>query len=492
MVLNPNFSYPTLTTATQIRVLLLAPGRADEPIHCFHLVIDLDADWELPGVSQAPQPAPEHYHLSKIDAKDRNGTSFLSFTVPELRRRAAEDGGGLRPFQRYIALSYVWGDQNNPQEIFLNGHSFYVGHNLYTALRRLQNTMVIVKQDSDYEGTIDDETLRVLHHHVLPEGRLLWIDAMCIDQADILEREAQVKLMARIYSQADHVHADLGYPVSENGRKLLNLLQTIDKAGSACESRRSSPTQEPETFDNSALDSEMVSGVIKNWEIIESKSKWGLLPPPRVPKASDYVLEDYGLPPADDAIWVWWRQLINSTYFTRLWVVQEFALAKRVSIWFGNVGLDPNLIVKCLEYLFKYSTNRSYYLSADTTESSFDSTSAVGFSMLVELASQRMLIRNSTASGTGESHLLGKLTLSRGTQATDQRDKIYGMLGLASDGGNFFPLVSYSKSTCEVFRDFARRFIETGQGIEMLYQVDSSTSNTLGTPTWVPVSRPKT
>jgi len=41
----------------------------------------------------------------------------------------------------------------------------------------------------------------------------LWVDAICIDQADFSERESQVRLMGRIYKQADYVFADLGSPV---------------------------------------------------------------------------------------------------------------------------------------------------------------------------------------------------------------------------------------------------------------------------------------
>ena len=59
---------------------------------------------------------------------------------------------------RYEALSYVWGAQENPCLINIGGKSFWVGKNLYTALvdLRLEN-----------------------------RDRLLWIDALCINQEDI-------------------------------------------------------------------------------------------------------------------------------------------------------------------------------------------------------------------------------------------------------------------------------------------------------------------
>lgn len=59
---------------------------------------------------------------------------------------------------------------------------------------------------------------------------------------------------------------------------------------------------------------------------------------------------------------------------------------------------------------------------------------------------------------------------------------------MASDTADFTHLVTYSKPTPEVFFLFAKRFIELGQGIELLYNVDSETTSYQGFPSWVPVS----
>jgi hypothetical protein len=145
------------------------------------------------------------------------------------------------------------------------------------------------------------------------------------------------------------------------------------------------------------------------------------------------------------------------------------------------------MVANCLGYLWKYSSNRGYYVSADSSETVTSNTLMAGFSALGDLVSQRKQIHNSEHRGT-EHCLLDKLSLVRATLATDMRDKIYGMLGLASDGPNFLPLVSYSKTVEAVYEDFARKFVDRGQGMELLYQVDSRVSKTLRIPTWVPVS----
>ena len=83
----------------------------------------------------------------------------------------------------YEALSYVWGDNDKPQYIFVDDQELSVTPNLYTALLRLR----------DYE---------------LP--RILWVDAICIDQASKEEKAQQIQFMAAIYAKASRVIVWLG------------------------------------------------------------------------------------------------------------------------------------------------------------------------------------------------------------------------------------------------------------------------------------------
>ncbi|ETS07232.1 HET-domain-containing protein [Trichoderma reesei RUT C-30] len=77
------------------------------------------------------------------------------------------------PPPKYEALSYTWGDENDRREIAVNGYIVDVTVNLYSALRRLR---------------LENET------------RVLWIDALCINQTDLDERSQQVQLMRNIYT----------------------------------------------------------------------------------------------------------------------------------------------------------------------------------------------------------------------------------------------------------------------------------------------------
>jgi hypothetical protein len=83
----------------------------------------------------------------------------------------------------YEALSYTWGDPNDKQEIRLQNSPFPVTKNLHAAL---------------------------VHLRLSYSPRTLWIDAICINQADIEERNRQVKHMREIYTRAMRVIVWLG------------------------------------------------------------------------------------------------------------------------------------------------------------------------------------------------------------------------------------------------------------------------------------------
>jgi len=75
----------------------------------------------------------------------------------------------------YEALSYVWGNPRQTTPITLNGLDFPVTTSLSTALRYLR-------------------------HHTIP--RVLWVDAICINQRDVHERTDQIPKMMNIYKSA--------------------------------------------------------------------------------------------------------------------------------------------------------------------------------------------------------------------------------------------------------------------------------------------------
>jgi uncharacterized membrane protein YqaE (UPF0057 family) len=104
---------------------------------------------------------------------------------------------------RYAALSYVWGNPSITTPVIVNGRSVLVTTNLEAALRR-------------FSTHFDD----IFY---------LWADALCIDQNNVPERNAQVQMMKYIYKSCVTVMGWLG---REQGRstQVLQLLRRISQA----------------------------------------------------------------------------------------------------------------------------------------------------------------------------------------------------------------------------------------------------------------------
>ena len=94
---------------------------------------------------------------------------------------------------QYEALSYVWGDATRTAPILVNGHEKQATANLVTALRYLR------------ENT--------------HEPRILWIDAISIDQASNEEKSWQVAMMSSIYASCTMVNIWLGPELDSNDRR---------------------------------------------------------------------------------------------------------------------------------------------------------------------------------------------------------------------------------------------------------------------------------
>ncbi|KAI0195493.1 HET-domain-containing protein [Astrocystis sublimbata] len=99
----------------------------------------------------------------------------------------------------FEALSYVWGSNENPLQINLGGQTTNVTRNLGLALQHLRN-----------EGN----------------ERIIWVDAICINQNDKEERTHQVQLMQRIYSGASQVVVWLGL-LMRNGQQTIAAIKRL-------------------------------------------------------------------------------------------------------------------------------------------------------------------------------------------------------------------------------------------------------------------------
>jgi hypothetical protein len=109
----------------------------------------------------------------------------------------------------YEALSYVWGGENRPESVSIRNQDLAVTPNLYKALLRLRDPLI---------------------------PRIIWIDAVCINQADDKEKERQIELMAAIYAKASRVLVWLGEARDGSDQALESIRiagETSTKPGNA-------------------------------------------------------------------------------------------------------------------------------------------------------------------------------------------------------------------------------------------------------------------
>jgi hypothetical protein len=124
-------------------------------------------------------------------APDYLGTQAESKIAVELKHCSLDDPVA------YEALSYTWGDPRKKATIRVNStENFIVRQNLESALRDLRL------------GT---------------ERRVIWIDALCINQDDVAERSEQVKLMRSIYANASVVRSWLDHEIDQGNPAFVRL-----------------------------------------------------------------------------------------------------------------------------------------------------------------------------------------------------------------------------------------------------------------------------
>lgn len=131
----------------------------------------------------SPLPSKHHIRLLRLERNPLREV-IANLEVEDL---------DAQPAPEYACLSYTWGaprweDEGDQwdvpdQTVCINGHGMQIRANLRNALDHLPDVL---------------------------SGRYIWIDAVCINQEDIMERNTQVALMSRIYEQAKNVVAWLG------------------------------------------------------------------------------------------------------------------------------------------------------------------------------------------------------------------------------------------------------------------------------------------
>ncbi|KAJ8069679.1 hypothetical protein OCU04_000107 [Sclerotinia nivalis] len=418
------FKYDPLEDVTRdIRLIRLLPGKAHDHlwIDIFHqeLVAAEQDRTNCPSRDDVQQTLPTHWEVSQtvegrlLFTRETDSVTITTWKHPikdldTFRFNTPVIGALSPPSSSFEALSYVWGPQNDQVEIqvvprfsthglVLNpGGSLFVGQALANALQHLRREN---------------------------EERTLWIDALCIDQPNKVEKQGQIRRMDEIYRLAPRVIIWLG-PGTANSEMALSTLEYLG-------------TQVEVTLDGRKFASP--SAEQKFW-----------------------FSEKVDLP-YTAATWKAIHDLLNRTYFRRLWIIQEVSLANGHAIMqCGDKSAPLVLFRKAVACLYSKSN--------------------LPYEGLRPLVLECVRITESHRGKT----LMALLENSRQQQCQDPKDKIYGILGIApkrfaklirpdySDG------VSVTDTYRDMFLDHMRHF-----GRWELFACEQSDRKIQG-PSWVP------
>jgi hypothetical protein len=273
----------------------------------------------------------------------------------------------------YVALSYVWGNSAIIAPVLCNGTEVSVTVSLVNALRRLRQSVAPVA---------------------------VWVDALCINQADTAERSRQVGIMAEIYKSANQVVVYLGED-TEDTATAFSLIRRL------C------------LFLDSEQDPERRQRAF-NLGYLEGKG-------------SD-------IPPARDPGWTALRNLYQRDYFSRIWVVQEVALSPyEPRVVCGSHQTRWREIMQVANFCLA----PNYVLSNGAIKTYAPAAAYMG------------QVRDALITGenTWSLNLQHLLSCTRHAHATDPRDKLFALYGLANDiSGPDGPLLQadYSMSLRDV------------------------------------------
>ncbi|KAK3117948.1 hypothetical protein LTR53_000240 [Teratosphaeriaceae sp. CCFEE 6253] len=299
-----------------------------------------------------------------------------------------------QPYDRnapYEAISYTWGREQARVGIICDEGGMDVGHNLAVLLRRLRSPT---------------------------NTTCLWVDAICINQADTDEQSRQVRRI-----QAARVTIWLGEEdeTTADAFDLLEALHTVVLMFDA-----SAP--EPSSFEH---------------------------------------LATCGLPSHLDSRWYALWSLLSHPWFSRTWVLQEASTNKITWVQRGGYIFEWARLVHILLRIYTARVDILYNIDFSA------SAQMIAFCWSIH--------QNSWGVPLDE-----LLQTSLWTSSSKAVDKVFGLIGLASDREELKRLVDYTYEAADVYRRVALKYLLKGEMKILHMAADHSFGGFTNLPSWVP------
>ncbi|KAI0427763.1 HET-domain-containing protein [Xylaria sp. FL1042] len=375
----------------------------------------------------------------------------------------------LRNAPRYKALSYAWGSATTNRVIMVDGIGIRIPENLFNALI----------------------TLRPPKFEIL-----IWVDYLCINQRDDMEKSWQVALMGDIYKRAHEVLAWLGLGDDESQRA-IEYLNEIGEVAYACGlyddlhigdavwvrlarlySRRPASfpfelihlrRQLEQEFD---IDGPILQRLVVLFDMINGWNGEGKIFP--IPEM---------------------KKLLERPWFGRIWVLQEIALSQEAIFICGNMKINRTRLAAAMS---------AYQCFSRALWGMFDDLRALKLyhlKIVPEMFFRAAMMANAHRVKRSYFPLIALLRLTcvgshnlqkhgpHHLDSSDPRDKIFALLSLASDREDLSEKgvsPDYMKTCREVYTLTTAAMLRQGH-ISLLSLVQPHRTSTHGNlPSWVP------
>lgn len=312
----------------------------------------------------------------------------------------------------YETISYVCGDQTIKATINLHGSQVNVPATAEAALRRLRRT---------------------------DRPRVLWIDAICIDQENKAERGHQVGIMYEVYSKTSHNCIYLG-PDNGNMTKVVRSMDAMLREISAV------------SMDRADFD-----------EIFYTNFKRGT--------RSDVL---FSIHIAQSGL----LEFFENPWFTRLWVVQEAALSRTSTYYRGQVHLPRRDVLQVAAWLLSSSAQLPSMTDAQ----------------LSGIANASRMLSAAQHPYRGRWTLWEVLVMFAELESSDRRDAVFALIALwqMCSQTSVLPATlrpDYTLSVSEVFTSASKFVIQETDDLSLLQDVCASPigKEDDSWPSWVPV-----
>ncbi|KAI0431946.1 HET-domain-containing protein [Xylaria sp. FL1042] len=285
----------------------------------------------------------------------------------------------IYPPPDYEALSYRWGSSELTEEILVDGYRFPVTKAAFELL---------------------------LMRRSVWRARVLWIDAICINQEDVQEKSEQVQLMRDIYHRASRV---IAYPGGDWRARIAG------------------------------------SFILQLWSLIyqynTDKMDWS-------------GIQEESHSPQWRAI----ADLFSNSYFNRTWVIQEIAVGRNTELYIGGTYIPWRVFSEVVAWSFK--SNRKCLLNGSDNKDMSTWQTGQTFENILAMTILRPEVEGWDNTLGNFHHVLDLeniLFITFKFRSGDPRDKVFGVIGIARNVGDpAFTTPDYSLSVEQVFQNAAR------------------------------------